>query len=317
MRLYTFSVKGNPNSETRTGVETESGKILDINLSASSILKESGEKDFSVLAAKHASPNMLELIGNWDHAKGIISKALKGDVRNGPGRERALFSFDEVRFYAPLLRPWRIHDFMVGKTHVMNSFNGKLPTNWEKFPVCYKGNPDSIIGPEDKVKKPRYTEKLDYELELGMIIGKKGIDVTLVDAPKYIFGYTIFNDYSARDIQFEEMAVGLGPFKGKDFATAIGPCIVTADEMDPTTVKMTASVNGEMWSSGYLNDMEFSFPEIIEYLSSEEYIFPGDLIGSGTIGGGCGLELGKSLKIGDEVVLEVEKIGKLRNYVVG
>ena len=112
------------------------------------------------------------------------------------------------------------------------------------------------------------------------------------------------------------MSVGLGPFKGKDFATSIGPSIVTADEVNPTTINLKAIINGEKWSDGYLNDMQFSFEEIISHLSNEEYIFPGDLIGSGTIGQGCGLELGKIIDVGDKIELSAEKIGILRNYIV-
>lgn len=314
MKLYTFSVRGS--EQTRTGVETPDGRLLDINLAVSALLREMGEN--VALAASYAPPDMLGLIRGWERAGELVAKALKTKVEEGPGGERALFSFYEVRLRPPLLRPWRIHDFMVTRRHVLNTHGGRLPPNWEKFPVCYKGNPDAVFGPDDKIKKPRYTEKLDYELELGLIVGKKGIDIPASEAHRYIFGYTVFNDFSARDIQFEEMAVGLGPFKGKDFANAIGPCIVTADELgDPTKIRMVARVNGEVWSSGYLDDMEFSFAQIIEWLSNEEYIFPGDLIGSGTVGGGCGLELGRFLKVGDVVELEAEKIGRLRNFIVG
>ncbi len=315
MKLYTFAVKTQFGVAARTGVRNKKDQLVDINLVVARLLKDRGHDNFRDLSEVMGSTSMLELIRNWRWSEELISDALNKGISEGPDGDSAIFEFGQVKLCAPLPRPWRIHDFMVGLKHVSTSFGGKTPENWSKFPVCYKGNPDAIFGPDDVIKKPRYTSKLDYELELGMIIGKKGKDISKENASKYIFGYTIFNDFSARDIQFEEMKVGLGPFKGKDFATAIGPCIATSDEIEPTKIKMTASVNGALWSSGYLDDMQFSFPEIIEHLSNEEYVFPGDLIGSGTVGGGCGLELGKNIDVGDTVILEAEGIGSLRNFI--
>jgi 2-keto-4-pentenoate hydratase/2-oxohepta-3-ene-1,7-dioic acid hydratase in catechol pathway len=222
---------------------------------------------------------------------------------------------DQIRLRSPLPRPRRIHDFLVVEEHVKNTMQN-VPAEWYNMPVCYKGNPDAVIGPDDEVRWPRYTQYLDYELELCAIIGRAGKDISVADARRYIYGYSIFNDYSARDIQLREMTVGLGPFKGKDFATAIGPCIVTADEFDPLKAKMTMRVNGEEWSSGSIGQMHFSFEEIITYLSNEEEIFPGDVLGSGTVGRGCGLELDRWIQVGDLVEAEVEGIGVLANRVV-
>lgn len=317
MKLYTFLVQTPFGSFDRTGVEYQIGTLIDINLAVSRLLKDRGYVNYSEIANLIAPTSMLHLIQNWDICHQYISDVLQDKVTEGPNGEKALLDKDDLRLRPPLLRPWRIHDFMVGLKHVKNARKGRIPENWEKHPVCYKGNPDAVFGPDDNIKKPRYTNELDYELELGMIIGKKGRDVTKERASEYIFGYTLFNDFSARDIQHEEMKVGLGPFKGKDFATSIGPCIVTADEVDPTKIRMTASVNGEIWSSGYLDDMQFSFDEIIEHLSNEEYVFPGDLVGSGTVGGGCGSELGKKIDVGDTVILEGQNIGTLRNFIVG
>ena len=316
MKLFTYSLPVFPSSHPRTAVEVTEGNLLDINMAASKLLSDDGFDNHDELASVLAPSNMEGIIYSWGYAKNFIKRALNQKIESFTDQTRILFNISEVRLLPPLLRPRRIHDFLVGKTHIQNSLGNKIPENWYKFPVAYKGNPDSIFGPEDKIKKPKYTKKLDYELELGLVIGKKGIDIEKEKADQYIFGYTIFNDFSARDIQFEEMSVGLGPFKGKDFATSIGPCIVTADEVNPTKINMKAKVNGEKWSDGYLNDMQFSFEEIISHLSDEEYIFPGDLIGSGTIGRGCGLELGKTIDVGDVVELSAEKIGILRNYIV-
>lgn len=191
----------------------------------------------------------------------------------------------------------------------------QVPAEWYNMPVCYKGNPDAIIGPHDVVRWPRYTDRLDYELELCAVIGRAGRDVPEAEAEAYIYGYSIFNDFSARDIQMREMSVGLGPFKGKDFATAIGPCLVTRDAFDPTQATMVARINGEEWSRGSVGAMRFGFAAIVAYLSNEEDIFPGDVLGSGTVGRGCGLELDRWIQPGDWVELEASGIGVLANRI--
>jgi 2-keto-4-pentenoate hydratase/2-oxohepta-3-ene-1,7-dioic acid hydratase in catechol pathway len=215
---------------------------------------------------------------------------------------------------APLTRPNSIRDFMLVEEHVRNSF-GEVPAEWYEIPVYWKGNCDAVLGPDDDVPWPRYTEKLDYELELGAVIGRPVREATLEDAAASIAGFTIFNDWSARDIQFREMTVGLGPGLGKDFATSLGPCLTTADAFDVASARMSARVNGEVWSEGTLGAMRFSFPEVIAHLSEEQTLQPGDVLGSGTVGRGCGLELDRWIAPGDVVELEVEGIGTLRNRV--
>jgi 2-keto-4-pentenoate hydratase/2-oxohepta-3-ene-1,7-dioic acid hydratase in catechol pathway len=156
---------------------------------------------------------------------------------------------------------------------------------------------------------------MDYELELGIVIGRSGKDLTPEQARSFLFGVTIFNDFSARDIQMREMQGMLGPAKGKDFATALGPWITTVDELDVHHLTMVARVNGEEWSRGSSSTIMWSVEEIIAYVSKGEGVQAGELIGSGTVGWGCGMELGKLLKPGDVVELEVEGIGVLRNKI--
>ena len=230
-------------------------------------------------------------------------------VRTG---ERAPLS--EVWLRAPLPRPNSMRDFMLVEEHVRNSL-GDVPAEWYEIPVYWKGNCDAVFGPEDEVPWPAYTEKLDYELEVGAVIGKRASRVSVEEAAGCIAGYTIFNDWSARDIQFREMKVGLGPGLGKDFATSLGPCLTTADAIDIKTAPMRARINGEVWSEGTLGAMRFSFPEVISHLSQEQTLHPGDVLGSGTVGRGCGLELDRWIRPGDVVELEVEGIGTLRNRV--
>ena len=165
--------------------------------------------------------------------------------------------------------------------------------------------------------RPIYTDKLDYELETAVVMAKPGKNIHESNAKDFIFGYTILNDISARDIQKKEMAIRLCPAKGKDFCSILGPVIVTADEFEneEPNLLMQAFVNGKKWSEGRSGDSHFSFSQMIEHASKEEQLLAGDVIGSGTVGTGCGLELNKWIKEGDEIELKVEKIGSLKNVV--
>jgi fumarylacetoacetate (FAA) hydrolase len=238
-------------------------------------------------------------------------------------------AMDEVRFHAPL-RPTTLRDAYAFEQHVKtaNQNRGReVPQEWYKFPVFYFTNPNSIFGPEDAIPYPHYTSQLDFELEIAVIIGKAGINIKAEDAQEYIFGYTIFNDWSARDIQREEMKVGLGPAKGKDFASSLGPVIVTSEALADRSANrpgvydlmMTAKVNGVEMSRGNLKDIFWSFGEIIARASDNCELQPGDVIGSGTVGTGCLLELTKTqgpwLNEGDVVELEIERIGILKNTI--
>jgi 2-keto-4-pentenoate hydratase/2-oxohepta-3-ene-1,7-dioic acid hydratase in catechol pathway len=195
---------------------------------------------------------------------------------------------------------------------------GELPEVYRKQPIYYITNRFSVRGTNTTVKWPRYSQVMDYELEFGIITKNKGANISASKAKDHIFGYTIFNDFSARDAQRIEMEGRLGPAKGKSFdgGNVMGPWIVTPDEIgDPYRLKMEARVNGEVRSRGTSDGMLFSFEEIIEHVTKDETLMPGEFIGSGTVGNGCGLELGWYLEHGDTIELEVEKIGVLKNRV--
>ena len=264
--------------------------------------------------------SMLELIHAGE--KGLDA------VRNTP-REN-LLPLNEARLHAPIPRPPTLRDFYAFEQHVRtaNQNRGReVPENWYKFPVFYYTNPNSIFGPNEEIPYPAYTQALDYELEIAAIIGKAGVNIQPEDAPKHIFGYTIFNDWSARDVQREEMKVALGPAKGKDFASSLGPVIATAEEFAQEMegkpgvyhAAMVARVNGEECSHGNFSDIYWSFGQIIARASEAVMLNPGDVIGSGTVGTGCLLELTKGegpwLQPGDKVELEIEGIGILMNRV--
>ncbi len=237
----------------------------------------------------------------------------------------------QVRLLAPI-RPTTLRDFYAFEQHVRtaNENRGRaVPEEWYHFPVFYFTYPFSIYGPGQPVPHPAYTQALDFELEIACIVGKPGKNLSPKAAPNHIFGYTIFNDWSARDVQRAEMKVGLGPAKGKDFASSLGPWIVTPDELqDRATgrpgvfdLAMTARVNGVERSRGNFKDIYWSFGDLLARASQEVELQPGDVIGSGTVGTGCLLELTKAqgpwLQPGDQVELEIERLGTLMNPITG
>ena len=241
------------------------------------------------------------------------------------------FGLDEVTFHSPI-HPTTLRDGYAFEQHVKtaNKNRGReVPEEWYQFPVFYFTNPNAIFGDEDEIPYPPYTKALDYELEVAAVIGKAGINIKAEDAPAHVFGYTIWNDWSARDVQRKEMAVGLGPAKGKDFASSFGPFIVTHEALADKAagrpgvydLEMVARVNGVEFSRGNFKDMYWSFGDIIARASESVMLNPGDVIGSGTVGTGCLLELtkfqGPWLNAGDVVELEVERLGVLRNKIKG
>jgi len=191
-----------------------------------------------------------------------------------------------------------------------------VPQVWYDRIIYYKQNRFNVIGTDRDIEWPPYANVLDYELEFGIFLKKSGKNISAERARDYIFGYTILNDISARDTQASEQIGGMGPAKGKDFDTGnvLGPCIVTADELtDPYSLRMTAHIDGELWSEGNTRTMHHKFEDIIAYISQSETLHVGEFIGSGTVGNGCGFELGRFPQPGNVVELYVEKIGKLRN----
>ncbi len=233
------------------------------------------------------------------------------------------FHLDDVKdmkYSAPLDEIAMYRDFFAHEKHVKKGFekrNEPVPPAWYEIPAYYKGGNTGFIGHDEIIPWPYYSQQIDYELELGVVIGRDGKNVKAKDIKKHIFGFTILNDISARDIQKKEMSIRLGPAKGKDWCSVMGPVIVTFDEFnyEEPNLKMTASVNGEEWSSGQSGDSHYSWGEMIEHMGMEEWIRATDFIGSGTVGTGCGLELDKWIQPGDLLELSIERIGTLKNIV--
>lgn len=333
MKLVTFIPGSDPSAAQLLGVLIDGDRTV-VNLPAGRQVMAGAPEPFFA--------DMLAFLDAGEAAREAAEQ-----VRDFVSTQRppeTTYPLSDVVLLSPVPRPRSIRDCLVFEKHLiqatrtvvkwripllanldgwMEKWRGRPlfspPKVWYESPVYYKGNPFSVVGTNAKVHWPAYTEKLDYELEFGIFIGKTGRNITEEAAPNHIAGYTIFNDFSARDIQMREMRCSLGPAKGKDFDTgnAIGPYLVTPDEVPkPYNLTMSARVNGEEWSRGNTGTMHFTFEEIIAYISRDETLYPGEFIGSGTVGGGCGLELDRWLKRGDVVELEVEGLGVLRNAIV-
>ena len=263
------------------------------------------------------SPKELDLERGWpgriegDRVIQLAAQTLQSFFTGGgEAREHAEYPLADVVLRAPVLRPPAVRDFYAFEQHVKTAraLRGQeVAPEWYELPVFYFSNPSAIYGPDQEIPYPEGTQELDYELEVAAIMGADG----------QIGGFTVMNDWSARDLQRLEMKVGLGPAKGKDFATSLGPVVVTPDEFDGTSAVMTARVNGEERSRGELGAMHFSWSRIVEQAALNTQLYPGDVLGSGTVGTGCILEHGDGrwLQHGDVVELEVEGIGVLRNTV--
>lgn len=244
-----------------------------------------------------------------------------------------------TRLCAPLPIPEQIRDFSVAPQHLLHSPRGfrrlaraagaplseeqvesvaPIPEVFISQPLYYKGNRFTCVGTDADITWPRFSKVIDFEAEIAAYIGAPGVDIGVDKADRHIFGYSIFNDFSARDAQMMEMQGPLGPAKGKDFATgnAFGPWIVTADEIpDPYALRIEVRVNGERWTAGTLGTAYHRFVDMLAFVSRDEPLYPGEIFGSGTMDNGCGLELGRYLDYGDLVEIEVEQLGTLRNRI--
>jgi fumarylacetoacetate (FAA) hydrolase len=292
---------------------------------------------------KMETPSFIDqIIKQWDYwlkQLDIIFNEIKS------GRITAETDREHVELLAPLPHPNSCRDAYAFRQHVETARRNRgveMIPEFDQFPVFYFTNHNAIFGEGDIIVEEDHLQKLDFELEAAIIIGKKGKNIPAKEADSYIAGYTIMNDLSARKLQMEEMKLNLGPAKGKDFATVIGPYLVTTDELERNKIatssgnkydlKMTAKHNGRLISEGNLKDMNWTFAEIIERASYGVELFPGDVIGSGTVGTGCYLELNGTgaleakkkgeeftptwLKEGDTIELEIEELGTLKNTIV-
>lgn len=323
MRLITFERNG----EQRLGAWVQDDRLI-IDVAAVAAADLPAGASGSMLALIEAGP------AAWSALDRLVARESAA----------ATLRTADVRLLAPLPRPTQVRDFLSFEQHVVNAGRSAItilaseapdpvakraeleqsgawgvPPIWYKMPIYYTASRTATSHPEQDIRWPSYSQRLDFELELAAVIGTGGVDISRDRARDHIFGYTIFNDWSARDEQGLAMSGRLGPGKGKEFdgANTFGPCIVTADEIgDPYDLTMTARIDGEEWSRGSSSTMYHTFEDIIAYLSRGQTIHPGEILGSGTVGTGCGVELMRFLQGGETVELEIDRIGILRNRVV-
>lgn len=328
MKLATFEVDTPVGPVERIGAVAEATEsdaageatLVDLTAAYAAALEAEGEPAPADLARSHVPPEMIAFLERGDRAiaeaREALEYAAETDAERGPGGAKIRYDPGEYRLLAPLPRPNSLRDCMAIEEHVRNSTGSEPADVWYELPVYYKGNADSVVAPNETIRWPDYSGIMDYELEIAAVIGKRGRDISAAEAEEYVAGYTVFNDFSARDVQGQEMEGRLGPAKGKDFANGLGPYLVPREDVDVLEARMTARVDGEVWSEGTVDEMYHSFAEIVEHVSQSETLHPGDVIGSGTVGEGCGLELGRWLEDGDTVELEIEGIGALEQTVV-
>jgi fumarylacetoacetate (FAA) hydrolase len=263
----------------------------------------------------------------------IAAAEAAGQGASSPAGEPVSRPLASVRLLAPLPVPRSLRDFYAFEQHVKTARANRgleMIPEWYELAVFYFSNHQAVIGPDAPITRPKASRALDYELEIGCVIGRGGRDIPVEQAGAHIAGYCVMNDWSARDLQMKEMKMSLGPAKGKDFATTLGPWLTTPDELAGRRqaratgavydLAMVARVNGEERSRGNWRDIHFTFEQMIARASADVTLYPGDVLGSGTVGTGCLLELtrgqGPYLEPGDVVELEIEGLGVIRNTVV-
>jgi 2-keto-4-pentenoate hydratase/2-oxohepta-3-ene-1,7-dioic acid hydratase in catechol pathway len=335
MRLVTFEVQTVLGRFERIGALAH-GTIVDLTSAYGAHLARSQDVNAARRAARGlVPPDMIGFLEGGAVARSAAETAiayagacLGDDPRPlGPHGERLTFDEDEVRLLAPVPRPPMIRDgilildhYRVGMERLFKiAEQDRMPEAARTLPIFWKPSRAAVAGPKDPIRWPKYSERLDYEFELGMYIGKRGKDIPVERAWDHVAGYTVFNDLGLRDLQPAEISLRMGPAKAKDFATSkiMGPCLVTADEVPNLDgLKLTVRVNGEVWFDGAISGWSFTFAELIAYVSRDEPLEVGDFFGSGPPAYSAGFEMNRWVKPGDVVSCEIEGIGVLSNRIV-
>jgi len=327
MKLVSFKVPTPMGTSVRLGALRQDSLIADLQSAYRAHLQS--ERHLPHGAATRLSmamipSDMVAFIENGDLALDAAEQALSWIDQEGLVDQDGLaltFAKSSVQVLAPIPRPPLIRDFMAFEQHLKNIYprlGRDIPQEWYNLPVYYKGNPGSVGADGDTVAMPPYASSMDFEFEFAAVIGKPGINIPRERAMAHVYGYMIYNDFSAREIQQREMSVGLGPAKGKDFQRGhvLGPYLVTADEIpDVYALRMTATVNDEHWCTTSTAGMHWRFDQMIEHASMGEMLAVGEVFGSGTCAGGSAAEVGRSLSKGDVVSLEMERLGRLTNTI--
>jgi len=326
MRLVSFYLASTIGRLTRIGAVLGDGHYADLQSGYRALLVAEGMAQAAAVRLSEAAipADMVAFIENGSFALEAAQKTvdwINSHGQTAPDGVRLVHGPAEVKLLAPLPRPPLIRDFMAFEGHLKNIFpklGREIPPQWYELPVYYKGNPSAVGADGDVVTMPSYAKSLDFEFEFAAVIGPGGINIPRERAMSHIYGYMIYNDFSAREMQQREMSVGLGPAKGKDFSGAhvFGPWLVTSDEItDVYDLTMTATVNGKPWTKTSSGTMHWRFDQMIEHASMDEMLVAGEIFGSGTVEGGSAAEVGSSLSHGDQVVLSIDRLGTLSNTV--
>jgi 2-keto-4-pentenoate hydratase/2-oxohepta-3-ene-1,7-dioic acid hydratase in catechol pathway len=324
MRLVSFELPTPAGALTRIGAVMPNGRYTDLQSAYRALLSDKASKEGAArLAAATIPSDMVAFIENGRIALDAAQSALDWVTANGDtfGDTILAFAPSAVKLLAPIPRPPLIRDFMAFETHLKNIYpklGRDIPPEWYNLPIYYKGNPSAVGADGDAIEMPVYATNMDFEFEFAAVIGKGGTNIAREDAMSHIFGYMIYNDFSAREIQQREMSVGLGPAKGKDFERGhvFGPWLVTADEIpDIYALRMQATVSGQPWCDTSTSTMHWRFDQMIAHASTNEKVVAGEIFGSGTVGGGSAAEMGKTLGRGDEVILTMDRLGTLTNRI--
>ncbi len=315
MKLATFEVHTDLGPQTRVGV-VDGSALLDVNAGYARVLADEGKSRPGDRADVIAPSDMLDFIRTGDDAIEAVREVLDAKFESdvcGPSGARIRYNHNEVRLRSPLPRPNFIRDYTVFEEHATDV---EKPDVWYDIPVYFKTNHDTVVDPGADVHWPSWEEKLDFEFEVAAIIGEPGQNIDSDDALSHVFGFTIFNDFTARELLFREIEMPLGPAKSKDFANGFGPYIVPTEDFDAHSAEGRALVNGEEWTTATLSDMYHSWGEIIEHTSKDEPLQPGDVLGAGTFPDGCCMDQNRWIDPGDTIELQVDGIGTLSHRVV-
>lgn len=331
MKLVTYRSPGQTTISNGTPGVLIDGRVFDLRRAVGQFITDNPQhRDTASIDVG----SVLDLLRNWEHAERVVVGVADWARRDETHRD-LFHRLDDVELMAPVPRPTSMRDGYAFRQHVEAARRNRgveMIPEFDRFPVFYFTNHQAVTGPGPVDVYQMHLDKLDFELEAAIVIGREGRNISAAEADEYIAGYTVMNDWSARSLQMEEMKMSLGPAKGKDFATSIGPYLATRDELvdrridgpdgERYDLTMTARVNGKEVSRGNLKDMTWTFAQIIERASYGVTLYPGDVIGSGTVGTGCFLELNGSkitdnwwLKVGDIVECEIDLLGTLTNTI--
>jgi fumarylacetoacetate (FAA) hydrolase len=335
MRFVTFDSEGREGF----GALVDDRRVLQLSVAFAWTESTAGRSWDATDVARNYGADLLDFVRRQDQAlpvaKELLEQATSGRLPSSFEGQKLIVRLEDVSLLAPLPRPSSVRDGYAFRQHVEAARRNRgLPMipEYDQFPVFYFSNHHAVTGPGPVVVEELHTDQLDFELEVAVVVGREGKNLSAGDADAHIFGLTIMNDWSARALQMQEMKLNLGPAKGKDFATSLGPWLVTIDEVADRVrsgpkgasfdLAMSATVNGLEVSRGNVKDMTYTFAQILERASYGVTLLPGDVVGSGTVGTGCFLEQNGSgitnqwLLPGDHVVLEIERLGRLENRIV-